>query len=106
MLRRGRKWNGLNFKRLGKVRVIIFENIFAIVAPVDLSSYAFVRRCRDRTYYIFMYGFSLNSYAKDTKGYMWVYIILVTEWSVSHEMKKTHCHKECGWFAPRRGSKY
>jgi hypothetical protein len=42
-LRRGRKWNGLNFKRLGKVRVIIFENIFAIVVPVDLSSYVFGR---------------------------------------------------------------
>jgi hypothetical protein len=28
---RNRKWNGLNFKQLGKVRVIIFKNIFAIV---------------------------------------------------------------------------
>ncbi len=36
--RRGWKWNELNFKRLGKVRVIIFKNIFAIVVPVDLSS--------------------------------------------------------------------
>jgi hypothetical protein len=34
-------WNGLNFKQLGKVRVKIFENIFAIVVPVDLSSYVF-----------------------------------------------------------------
>ncbi len=42
-LRRGRKWNGLNFKQLGKVRVIIFENIFAIVVPVDLLSYIFGR---------------------------------------------------------------
>ncbi len=36
-------WNRLNFKQLGKVRVIIFENIFAIVVPVDLSSYIFGR---------------------------------------------------------------
>jgi hypothetical protein len=35
----------LNFKRLGKIRVIIFENIFAIVVPVDLSSYVFGNRC-------------------------------------------------------------
>ncbi len=35
---RNRKWNGLNFKQLGKVRVIIFENIFTIIVPVDLSS--------------------------------------------------------------------
>jgi hypothetical protein len=40
-----RKWNGLNVKRLGKVRVIIFENIFAIVVPVDLSSNVFGRWC-------------------------------------------------------------
>jgi hypothetical protein len=45
-LRRGQKWNGLNFKQLGKVRVIICENIFAIVVPVDLSCYIFGRRCR------------------------------------------------------------
>ncbi len=38
-----RKWNRLNFKRLGKVRVIIFKNIFAIVVPVDLSSYVLGR---------------------------------------------------------------
>ncbi len=38
-----RKWNGLNFKRLSKFRVIIFENIFAIIVPVDLSSYIFRR---------------------------------------------------------------
>jgi hypothetical protein len=30
----------------------------------------------------------------------------VTEWSISHETKKTHRHKGCGWLAPRRGSKY
>ncbi len=46
-LRRGRKRNGLNFKRLGKVRVIIFENMFAIVVPVDLSSYVFGRWCSE-----------------------------------------------------------
>jgi hypothetical protein len=40
-----RKWNGLNFKRLGKFRVIIFKNIFAIVVPVDLLSYVFGRWC-------------------------------------------------------------
>jgi hypothetical protein len=40
---RRQKWNGLNFKRLGNVRVIIFENIFAIVVPVDLPSYNFRR---------------------------------------------------------------
>ncbi len=40
---RNRKWNGLYFKQLGKVRVIIFENIFAIVVPVDLSCYVFGR---------------------------------------------------------------
>ncbi len=45
-LRRGWKWNGLNFKQLGKVRVIIFKNIFAIVVPVDLSSYVFGRWCQ------------------------------------------------------------
>ncbi len=39
------KWNGLNFKQLGIVRVIIFENIFAIVVPVDLSSNIFGRWC-------------------------------------------------------------
>jgi hypothetical protein len=33
------------------------------------------------------------------------HIFLVTEWSVSHEMKKTHRHKGCDWLAPRRGSK-
>jgi hypothetical protein len=43
VLRRGWKWNRLNFKQLGKVRVIIFENIFAIVVPVDLLSYIFGR---------------------------------------------------------------
>ncbi len=43
-LRRGRKWNGQNFKQLGKVRVIIFKNTFAIVVPVDLSCYIFGRR--------------------------------------------------------------
>ncbi len=36
-----RKLNGLNFKRLGKFRIvsylIIFENIIAIVVPVDLE---------------------------------------------------------------------
>ncbi len=31
-------WCGLNVKQFGKVRVIICENIFAIVVPVDLSS--------------------------------------------------------------------
>jgi hypothetical protein len=30
----------------------------------------------------------------------------VTEWSVSHETKKTHHHDRCGWLAPRRGSKH
>jgi hypothetical protein len=45
MLRREQKWNGLNFKQLGKVRVIIFEHICAIVIPVDLSSYIFGRWC-------------------------------------------------------------
>ncbi len=30
----------------------------------------------------------------------------MTEWSVSHQTKKTHPHKGCGWLAPRRGSKY
>ncbi len=30
----------------------------------------------------------------------------MTEWSVSHETKKTHCRKGCGWLAHRRGSKY
>jgi hypothetical protein len=44
-LGRGQKWSGLNFKRLGKVRVIIFENIFAIILPVDLLSYVFGRWC-------------------------------------------------------------
>jgi hypothetical protein len=44
-LRHGWKWNGLNFKRLGKVKVISFENICAIVVPVDLSCYVFGRRC-------------------------------------------------------------
>ncbi len=43
VLRRGRKWNGLNFKHLGKVKVIIFKNIFAIIVPVDLLSYVFGR---------------------------------------------------------------
>ncbi len=43
VLRRGQKWNGLNFKGLGKFRVIIFKNIFAIIVPVDLSSYVFGR---------------------------------------------------------------
>jgi hypothetical protein len=33
-------------------------------------------------------------------------MLLVTEWSVSHEMKKTHRHKGCGWLASRRCSKY
>jgi hypothetical protein len=28
-----------NFKQLGKVRIIIFENIIAIILPVDLFSY-------------------------------------------------------------------
>jgi hypothetical protein len=46
-LRRRQKWNRLNFKRLGKVRVIIFENIFAIVVPVDLLSYVLGRWCSD-----------------------------------------------------------
>jgi hypothetical protein len=41
MLQCGQKWNRLNFKRLGKVRVIIFKNIFTIIVPVDLSSYIF-----------------------------------------------------------------
>ncbi len=44
----GRKWNVLNFKRLSKVRVIIFENIFAIVVPVDLSCYIFGSRALGR----------------------------------------------------------
>ena len=39
----------------------------------------------------------------DTK---WVHKLLVTEWSVSHETKKTHRHKGCGWLAFRRDSKY
>ncbi len=30
----------------------------------------------------------------------------MTEWSISHETKKTHRHKGCGWLAHRRGSKY
>ncbi len=56
---------------------------------------------------------------------LWVHILLVTEWSVSHEtkkhivtkdviglligevvrvLKKTHRRKGCGWLASRRGS--
>jgi hypothetical protein len=31
----------------------------------------------------------------------WVHIILVTEWSVSHETKKTHRRKEGGWLASK-----
>ncbi len=38
-------WNRTNFKRLGRVRVQIWETIFAIVVPVGLSSYVFGRRC-------------------------------------------------------------
>ena len=30
----------------------------------------------------------------------------MTEWSISHETKKTHRHKGCGWLPSRRGSKY
>ncbi len=30
----------------------------------------------------------------------------MTEKSVKHETKKTHCHKGYGWLASRRGSKY
>ncbi len=47
VLRHGQKWNRLNFKQLGKFRVIIFEKKFEIVVPVDLSCYVFGRRwCR------------------------------------------------------------
>jgi hypothetical protein len=51
-------------------------------------------------------GFSLNSYAEDTSGY------IVGTYNISNLVKrksrdkKTHCHKGCGWLAPRRGSKY
>ena len=37
-------WNRTNFKRLGRVRVQVWETIFAIVVPVGLSSYIFGRR--------------------------------------------------------------
>ena len=35
----------ISFKRLGRVRVQVWETIFAIVVPVGLSSYVFGRRC-------------------------------------------------------------
>jgi hypothetical protein len=38
-------WNRTNFKRLGRVRVQVWETIFAIVVPVGLLSYVFGRRC-------------------------------------------------------------
>jgi hypothetical protein len=50
-------------------------------------------------------GFSQNTYAKDTSGYI-VNKLQVTEGSVSHETKKTHHHNGCGWLAPKKGSKY
>jgi hypothetical protein len=54
-------------------------------------------------------GFSQNTLAEHTSGYIvgkYIIILLVTEWNVSHETKKIHHHKGCGWLAPRRGSKY
>jgi hypothetical protein len=40
-------WNRTNFKRLGRVRVQVWETIFAIFVPVGLLSYVFGRRWLD-----------------------------------------------------------
>jgi hypothetical protein len=38
-------WNRTHFSQLGKVRVRVWETIFAIIVPVDLSCYIFGGWC-------------------------------------------------------------
>ena len=50
-----------NFKQLGKVRVQVWEIIFAIVVPVDLLSYVFGRRWVLSTY---LFRYHMQNWAR------------------------------------------
>ncbi len=78
------------------------------------------RRCT------YVWGLGKINYSLQSGYKVGTYILLVTEWTVSHETKKTHVTKDvvglligevvstkkthhckkCGWVAPRRGSKF
>ena len=67
-------WNRTNFKWLGRVRVQIWETIFAIIVPVGLSSYVFGRRCM----VVFLFIFCANlQYISRMTSDIWHYVHII-----------------------------